>query len=204
MTRLYNIQQQYQAITTAINTDQKAFIGKQGRIQYLLKWFPPPNHWYKVNTDGAFSATTGRAACGGVIQDTCGSFITGFGSHLPCASALEVELWGLLRGARLAKRKGLQNVILETDSALAIKLVNERVSATYLCSSLIEQIKEAASYFKVVMWSHILREANSLADCLAKAVLDEGFGYREFRSPPSFTLVPLLHDGVGSVADSVS
>lgn len=37
-----------------------------------MNWLPPSEHWVKVNCNGAFSETTRRVACGGVIWDDRG------------------------------------------------------------------------------------------------------------------------------------
>ncbi|KAE8667735.1 hypothetical protein F3Y22_tig00112383pilonHSYRG00533 [Hibiscus syriacus] len=78
-----------------------------------VSWEPPPEDWYKVNSDGAYDMVSSRSGCGGVIR---GQWIGGFACGLEVASALEFGLWGAMIGLRFAWDLGLKRIILEIDS----------------------------------------------------------------------------------------
>ncbi|KAL4377944.1 hypothetical protein GQ457_02G018140 [Hibiscus cannabinus] len=61
-------------------------------------WIAPPEHWIKINTDGARSITSGLASCGGVGRDFSGTWCFGFSRDLGLCSVLEAELWESMRG----------------------------------------------------------------------------------------------------------
>ena len=80
---------------------------KMGREEKLVGWSPPPVHWLKLNTDGAFRATRGMASAEGIIRDENGDWISGFGMHIGPSSPLQAELWAVLQGLTLCWDRGL-------------------------------------------------------------------------------------------------
>ncbi|KAJ1393480.1 Ribonuclease H-like superfamily [Sesbania bispinosa] len=120
------------------------------------------------------------------------------GANLSCNSALEVELWGLLKGAQLSKCKGFSNIIFESVSIVAIKLINEGCSETHLCLALVTQIQETGKCFELACWVYAPHEANSLVDSFAKVGMETGLD-TENLSAPFFCPSPLLFDGVASL-----
>ncbi|EEF37793.1 nucleic acid binding protein, putative [Ricinus communis] len=82
--------------------------------QSWIAWEPPPLGIIKVNTDGAFRASSSIAGGGGLCRNSQGHWLTGFAFKIGTCSALEAELWG----ANLAWAKGFKKVILEVDSSM--------------------------------------------------------------------------------------
>lgn len=96
--------------TTFLNT----IIGKAFEWQFLIQpkiphnrnrpsivslgWTPPPNGWFKLNTDGSGCTTTSEACAGGIDRDWNGNWIIGFSSKLGLASSLAAEMMALQQG----------------------------------------------------------------------------------------------------------
>lgn len=87
-----------------------------------IRWIPPPQGWFKLNCDGARSETQRKATCGRVLRDHGGCFCLGFSANLGDCSLLQAELWVVLYGIRFAWAQGFHNLIIESDSLLAIDL----------------------------------------------------------------------------------
>ena len=86
-----------------------------------VKWNPPDQPWIKLNTDGAFAESTGRAGGGGIVRDHLGRMIAAFSTPFEANSALEAELLAIHHGVSLA-RELAQPIWVESDAAQAISL----------------------------------------------------------------------------------
>nr|KYP33975.1 Putative ribonuclease H protein At1g65750 family [Cajanus cajan] len=147
--------------------------------------FPPIGH-IKLNGDGAVS-NDGIGACGGVVRDSSGNFLLAFSKKLGCISILKAELWAIYQGLLIIKDRYSRSLIIcESDSAEAVKLIEEGCARHHPCFGLTQQIQELSLYFSSFLCIHIPREANIVADRLAK----HSFWIEEelavFFSSPSF------------------
>lgn len=43
-----------------------------------VRWFKPPHGWFKINVDGPFKASSGRATRGDLIRDFNDRFVKGY------------------------------------------------------------------------------------------------------------------------------
>ena len=60
-----------------------AFLGVNGNKKrnlgtIFIKWEPPPQHWYKLNTDRSSLGNPGRAGGGGIIRNSNGEWVGGY------------------------------------------------------------------------------------------------------------------------------
>lgn len=88
-------------------------------------WRPPRQGWVKVNTDGCLKPNTNDAAWGGILRDSQAAFMGGFTYNLGRCSAIEAELWGILKGLECAWRNGYRRLHLETDCATALEMISD-------------------------------------------------------------------------------
>nr|KYP35170.1 Putative ribonuclease H protein At1g65750 family [Cajanus cajan] len=65
----------------------------------------------------------GRATCGGELRDHQSVFITGFAAKIGICSITAAELWAIHLGLDLACRRGFMNILIESDSKVAIDLI---------------------------------------------------------------------------------
>ncbi|RYQ93893.1 hypothetical protein Ahy_B09g100109 [Arachis hypogaea] len=150
----------------------------------LISWKPPSEDAVKLNVDGSYMAITNNAACGGIFRNYLGGFIKGFSCNLGSCSIMHAELWGIVHGLRIATSLNLSCVIVESDSTSALKFITQSCPATHSCSSLIEEIKLQANRIPHVYWNNVPREANSVADQLAKKGQHLPLGLHTFDSAP--------------------
>ncbi|KAL2486578.1 RNase H domain-containing protein [Abeliophyllum distichum] len=80
----------------------------------LVYWRVPSVGSVKINTDGY--VRDGFASGGGVIRDHTGHCIRAFSAGYGDIFILEVELRAILQGIELARRMGLVDLWIETDS----------------------------------------------------------------------------------------
>lgn len=163
-----------------------------------IGWEFPPVGFVKLNTDGS-SSSSGDASAAGLLRDHNGHWVGGFYQHLGDTSPLGAELWGLLTGLCLAWSLRLPRIIIETDSLLAVKLLQGTVSPSHRFYSLIYAIKA----FLRLPWEfhlrHQHREGNRAADWMANMASLQPYGVHILQAPP-IGLVPLLNDDISGVS----
>lgn len=110
---------------------------------------------------------------------------------------LQAEASGLISGLKVAIQAGYTKLIIEGDSKLLIDCINGKCSIPWRASTLIRNIKFLACSVQEVSFTHIFREANSVADVLA----DIGYGSDGeriwFQKLPSEASPALFHDQLG-------
>lgn len=164
------------------------------RIHNPIHWNPPPHGWVKLNCDGSQSEGEARATCGGILRDNARGFCLAFSCCLGDCPVLHAELWAILYGIWFAWSWGYHNILIEFDSLLAINLLNKGCTPRHPCYLLVQQITNLVGEAPNIKWSHVLQEANQVADRLAKRGLSLDFRYQIFDTLPSFLILPCLAD----------
>ncbi|RDX82166.1 hypothetical protein CR513_37080, partial [Mucuna pruriens] len=83
-------------------------------------------------------------------------------------SIVKDELWAILHGAQTATSRGFKRLLIETDSLVAVYLINKGCHRIHACYSLVHAIREIIPQTISCNCSHIFRETNGPADALAK------------------------------------
>lgn len=151
-----------------------------------VRWLPPSFGEVALNCDGIVTGAGMNASCGGLLRDEDGHFIFGFAPNLGSCSILAAELWGIFHGLRMAWNRGFQNIVVYSDSKNAIDLLTAGCVRSHAYFNLIEAIHRIHQGSNSIRWKHILREANQVANCLAKFGLDLDSQFRIFYVSPSF------------------
>nr|KYP67585.1 Putative ribonuclease H protein At1g65750 family [Cajanus cajan] len=160
-----------------------------------IRWQPPPLGSIKLNCDGAVRGVGRKVGCGGIIRNYLGGFIMGFSCKLGQCSILQAELWAIFHGLRIIKEKGFkEDIIVELDSSLAIKFLNEGCSASHSCAPLINSIVELADMEQDLNCSHIYREANQVNDAMANLSFDIQDKFQIFNNSPHGVVFSLFVD----------
>ncbi|KAK9911619.1 hypothetical protein M0R45_035515 [Rubus argutus] len=140
----------------------------------LLNMFQTPSVFQvKINTDGAARGSPGLAGFGGIFRDHLGCVLGCFAESLGNAYALEAELHAVVHAIHLASLKGWKSLWIESDSTLVIHFLsslNNKVPWHYFtiwfnCRALLASM--------LVKISHVYREGNQVADCLANFGVDQ-------------------------------
>lgn len=77
------------------------------RKEICVNWMPPTGGWFKCNADGSSKANGAMVACGGVIRNDAGDWVTGFSLRLKSQDSLSAEISGIIAGLDLAWDKGI-------------------------------------------------------------------------------------------------
>ncbi|KAL4388580.1 hypothetical protein GQ457_09G009170 [Hibiscus cannabinus] len=112
----------------------------------------PPRDWFQMNVDGARDHRTGLAACGGLIRDHEGRW---------------VRVWAVHEGLVQAWALGLRRVVVEVDSLSVLRLMLHR-NDTEVPMTIVHHIFELLSRDWLIKFVSVYREANAVADRLAK------------------------------------
>ncbi|OIT00171.1 hypothetical protein A4A49_59994, partial [Nicotiana attenuata] len=146
-----------------------------------IKWNPPNTHFYKLNTDGAYSDNT--AGIRGLIRNSKAEWILGFTGSAPHESSTFAELYELTQGLKMVYENNIRplevevdakeiTILLHTDNIAFPNMIND---CMYYCGQLGNPVVR-----------HAYREQNMVADQLAKAGHNFGTEY----SPSVFEVVP--------------
>lgn len=133
----------------------------------------------RIYTDGASRGNPGPASYGFVIADDKGSILHKEGRVIGITTNNVAEYTAVLEALKYVKkyasRKGQPQITLFADSKLVAEQLSGRfkVKAKHL-KPIIEQIKILALEFGGIIFSHVPRHKNILADSMANQALDQG------------------------------
>ncbi|RYQ87637.1 hypothetical protein Ahy_B09g095159 [Arachis hypogaea] len=165
----------------------------------LIGWSHPNGEDVKLNVDGSWFSERNNAACGGVFRDSAGRFLKGYSCNLGNCSITHAELWAVIHGMNIATRNGYQHLVVESDSTAAISFINHGCPPAHSCAPLIQDIRNLVTRFQHITWSHALREANTVADLLAKKGQDLELGLHLFDKATPDISYALLGDSLGTL-----
>ncbi|KAK8626555.1 hypothetical protein V6N13_134196 [Hibiscus sabdariffa] len=109
--------------------------------------------------------------------------VNGFMVFIGRCLVVEAELWGITTGMDLAWRLGCRQLIIESDSSEALRMVQQYTfgSDSYIIVSYLRQI---CNKDWQIIFSKVARSNNEVADWLAKFASDTNFDVIFFESPP--------------------
>ncbi|XP_074290704.1 uncharacterized protein LOC141617410 [Silene latifolia] len=133
-------------------------------------WRPAMGGVVKINVDAGVKE--GEGVCTGVVcRDDLGAVLWG----LTVAREADwdpryAEAMAVYDGLEEAKRRGIREVVVESDCLQVVDALKERCSGRSLFSLLVDDILLLCSSFQSVVWSHTSRINNSVAHALAHVV----------------------------------
>ncbi|CAN1761176.1 Putative ribonuclease H protein At1g65750, partial [Linum perenne] len=163
----------------------------------LIGWRPGGEDCFTLNTDGSLHRASNSSAAGGIIRDDQGRFVSAFASKLGICSIVRAEIWVVVEGMVLAWNCGIRKLSVQSDSAIAVKLLSGLHQAPHQHSNLIRNFQELMSRQWEVTIEHIYREANFAADYLANSGHDLDIGTLVISSPCNGLLDWLHYDLLG-------
>ena len=133
-----------------------------------LEWIPPPSGLLKFNVDGASKGNPGSSGVGGVLRDEFGEVRGFFSKSVGVVWAFEAEVIAIRTALFFCKHHKVNNILVESDSSLAVGWVNCRSNRPSKLINTLNEIDWMRKEMNVVSISHVLRERNKEADVLAK------------------------------------
>ncbi|XP_060200275.1 uncharacterized protein LOC132628511 [Lycium barbarum] len=144
-----------------------------GRLKVTkVRWEFPPTGWFLCNTDGASRGNPGRSAYGFCLRNNEGDLRYAYATEIGITTNVDAEVMAILQAMRYCKNENLDNIIVQTDCEIVYKILQEGWKPPWGIASWIEEILEL-KVNRTILFSHILREGNKLADAIANQALDE-------------------------------
>ncbi len=125
--------------------------------------------------DGGARGNPGPAGCGVFIKDPQGETLLTTSRFLGQATNNEAEYSGLLIALEAAQKMEIENIEIRSDSKLLVEQMkgNYKVKAKNLIP-VVSKAQKLAQQFKNVVYTHVPREQNRVADRLANEAMDLG------------------------------
>ena len=139
------------------------------RQQQDTAWTAPDHHWVKVNFDGATFAGDNKAGLGVVTRNDAGLVMASLSQLILLPfSVIEVEVMAARRALELALECGFQRIVLEGDSEVLYKALQQGNRCLAHHDHLITDIQFLISHFNAFKLSVVHRHCNKLAHALAR------------------------------------
>ncbi|CAL9028140.1 unnamed protein product, partial [Prunus brigantina] len=153
--------------------------------------------YVKINTDGSWKSGSTMAGVGVIIRKIAGSCIGGLAAQVRAQSPLMAEVLALKHGLLRAKELNLVNVVVESDSQVAINSVQRDVSSSnWELYPILKDIRFLKASFTNLNWAWVPREANRSADAVA-SLARKGMCLESWLVRPPSSLVHILsRDGL--------
>lgn len=129
---------------------------------------------FSLFTDGGARGNPGPAAIGGILFDPNNKKIEDFSVYLGIGTNNQAEYQALKHGLALAKKHRITRLTCYLDSELVVRQMNReyKVKDPSL-AKLFAEIYSGTGSFQKLVFAHIPREKNSLADALVNQALDK-------------------------------
>jgi len=89
-----------------------------------VRWNPPIEGWWKVNTDGASKGNPGPSSAAFCIRDSNGNLVGARGLRVPDTTNLVAEAVAIKEALQYYCEKGYTNIIVESDSLTLVHMLN--------------------------------------------------------------------------------
>lgn len=133
-----------------------------------------PDEKLTIYTDGGARGNPGPAGIGAVILDERGRVVEEISEYIGQATNNQAEYKALIAGLNKARDLGGEEIEVFLDSELVVKQLNReyRVKDKDL-APLFVQAYNISLGFKKIIFKHVPREKNKLADKLVNIALDK-------------------------------
>ncbi|XP_043704065.1 uncharacterized protein LOC122654153 [Telopea speciosissima] len=140
------------------------------------------------------------AGIGGVCRSNTAQFICAFSEGIGWNYALVAEALAARRALLMARQFQMKHVMLESDNLLIVNLLKGQTrDVPWRITTIISDCRSLFSYFDVILFEHVLREANSVADSLATKAPESQHSMCWLSIPPPFISPLLFADASGTL-----
>ena len=133
---------------------------------HRVEWICPLRT-FKSNFDGSFLRSTHQVGIRGVIRNWNGDVVRSFSWHVIALDANEVEVHALLIGCCELEKIGGSYPIIEGDSVSSFQWASGKAIYPWRIADQVEDVQDISKKMGA-SFRHILWEANSMADVLAR------------------------------------
>ena len=152
----------------------------QSQADNKLPWSPPPQNTFKLNFDGASKGNPGTAGFGGVFRNHQGESLLLYYGNIGWDTNNSAEMEGLWQGLILSQQFGFHPLEVEGDSQILICMANQLLNGTgahkiansWRLEARLEAIEHWLHTNHAIIFQHVKREGNKVADLLANTGVD--------------------------------
>ncbi|XP_059064274.1 uncharacterized protein LOC131856497 [Cryptomeria japonica] len=141
-------------------------------------WSPPNPGWIKLNFDGASRGNLSPSGIGYVIKDHIGAIPGKMAKPIPLDTNNIAEFKALQFGLIECIKHGLNNILVERDSEIAINAIKRKKTTNWRLQGILDNIIVSLDRIESYEAKHIYREANSEEDALLKKAALGTYIYR--------------------------
>ncbi|XXG53186.1 hypothetical protein AAC387_Pa03g1324 [Persea americana] len=125
---------------------------------------PPPPGWIKLNFDGAFRRSTGKASIGGLARGPYGNLLLAYTCDVGAAHPLEAELLALQRGLLHLSHLHASPLLIEGDCLVLLTNIRNSGHLTWDMLPLWRRTMHMLLSFQQWTVQYCKRSANVVAD----------------------------------------
>ena len=150
-----------------------SFLGLNGKMRPPLtsiqvRWIPPPDNWFKLNTYGSSLWNPGCVGGGGIIRNSHGDWVCGYARSVGYTTSVAAELWVLRGGINMCIDLRLATVEIELDTKLVVDLLQKDAGSLTGNDVILADCKECLKRILRVKIQHCFRKANKCANALPR------------------------------------
>lgn len=93
-----------------------------------VAWKKPTYKWIKINIESSALDNSGRIWAGGILRDKNGQLLMAFAAALGVRTNNKEEIETTIFGLPWALEQGYRNIVLEMDSELVVKWINQQAT----------------------------------------------------------------------------
>lgn len=132
-------------------------------------WSRPPSGYIKLNVDALYDADSLQGTVGAVLCDSSGKFLAASNNRAgDCLDVFMAEALALRFGLNLASFVGCTRLIINSDSMDVIAAMQDGGISSGSSAGILDDCFHMARDFTHIRFEHCHREANSVADELAR------------------------------------
>ncbi|KAK8997445.1 hypothetical protein V6N11_020923 [Hibiscus sabdariffa] len=163
------------------------------RVDTPCRWLPPPSPWVCLNTDGSVCPRSKYGRARGIIRDSSGAWIIGYGHGIGIADVFTSELWAIYDGLLLTWQLGFKYIQVQSDCSKAISKLSDAKSLNGY-SVLLRNILSLCQRNWAIKFLWIPRATNQVADKLLKQIPLRHFDMIRLDAPPDYLQSQLEQD----------
>ena len=160
-----------------------------------IQWLPPQDQTYKVNVDEVVFTKLKAMGIRVVIRDKEGKFKVALSKKIKLPlGPIEAKAMAVEVGVQFTKDVGIRDVMVEGDSLIMQRALNELAPPPPLVDAVIVGIKVSCADFHHIAFTHMRRQGNNPTHLLAKYAkgIDDSSIWIE--ESLSFIKQALIHD----------
>jgi ribonuclease HI len=180
------------SIATLTTNYQKAE-NKSSKVR--VRWKKPPEDFLCLNVDASYNIERSTGSSGAVIRDARGSFIAAAAKYYEHVfDAHMAEAMALREGLTLAQQVGCSRLLIQSDCAEVVETIKQGGLSATASVPIYDECAQLWQEFVSISIEHCNREANSVADKIARMTMESKLSCNWVNEPPSDILEALVND----------